>query len=630
MDDDFSGAHFAAGPAHLNGEQALQFSRDRHSFSDGDLSRTSNQGLLIVSALQTHPGEAPERGRHRAAARDARPPRQARRRRHQRPVPHGLSSSLTFDPGQREERRAAGGRGRRQQPREDRRRPTACSPTSPTTGCCRPIEQPDRTSAAGRPRGPTPATRSTTSRTSTSTASSPTRRCPRARPGPRRRTPALTADGDRATRGTRRRHALDAPGRRRSTRCARGRNVVVATGTASGKSLCYQLPIVDSRGRRAAATPRCSCSRPRRSRRTSCARSAIVARARPASPSPTTATRRPTTARGPARTPTCVLTNPEMLHMGILPSTSGGRRSCMRLRYVVVDELHTLRGIFGSHVAHVLRRLRRVCEHYGVEPDVLLRERDDRQPGRARVARCAGCRSSAIDDDGSPQAERVLRGAGNDRCSTCTPGARASANVETAELLARFVARRPPDARVHAQPARRRARRAARRGAGSSSRAPGAGRPGRGVPRRLPRPRSGASSSAELGERRAARRRRHERARARHRRRRRSTRSCSTASPARSRRCASRPGGPGAPAGAPRRCSSPATTSSTSGTPRTRPSCSTARPRRAVVNPDEPVRAARPGRVRGARAAARRPSDERWFGDGLDDAVRDARASTTS
>lgn len=53
MDDDFSGAHFAAGPAHLNGEQALQFSRDRHSFSNGDLSRTSNQGLLIVSALQT-------------------------------------------------------------------------------------------------------------------------------------------------------------------------------------------------------------------------------------------------------------------------------------------------------------------------------------------------------------------------------------------------------------------------------------------------------------------------------------------------------------------------------------------------------------------------------------------------
>jgi polyisoprenyl-teichoic acid--peptidoglycan teichoic acid transferase len=62
MDDDFSGAHFAPGVTHLNGEQALQFSRDRHSFSNGDLSRTSNQGLLIVSALQTLQTKHPSAG----------------------------------------------------------------------------------------------------------------------------------------------------------------------------------------------------------------------------------------------------------------------------------------------------------------------------------------------------------------------------------------------------------------------------------------------------------------------------------------------------------------------------------------------------------------------------------------
>jgi LCP family protein required for cell wall assembly len=62
MDDDFSGAHFAPGVTHLNGEQALQFSRDRHSFSNGDLSRTSNQGLLIVSALQTLQAKHPSAG----------------------------------------------------------------------------------------------------------------------------------------------------------------------------------------------------------------------------------------------------------------------------------------------------------------------------------------------------------------------------------------------------------------------------------------------------------------------------------------------------------------------------------------------------------------------------------------
>ncbi len=62
MDDDFSGAHFAPGVTHLNGEQALQFSRDRHSFSDGDLSRSNNQGLLIVSALQTIQAKNPSVG----------------------------------------------------------------------------------------------------------------------------------------------------------------------------------------------------------------------------------------------------------------------------------------------------------------------------------------------------------------------------------------------------------------------------------------------------------------------------------------------------------------------------------------------------------------------------------------
>ena len=62
MDDDFSGAHFAAGPTHLNGEQALQFSRDRYDFPRRRHHRTINQGLLILSALQTIQAQEPERG----------------------------------------------------------------------------------------------------------------------------------------------------------------------------------------------------------------------------------------------------------------------------------------------------------------------------------------------------------------------------------------------------------------------------------------------------------------------------------------------------------------------------------------------------------------------------------------
>ena len=62
MDDDFSGAHFAPGPTHLNGAQALEFARDRHSFDSGDLTRTSNQGLLIISALETLQKKSPSAG----------------------------------------------------------------------------------------------------------------------------------------------------------------------------------------------------------------------------------------------------------------------------------------------------------------------------------------------------------------------------------------------------------------------------------------------------------------------------------------------------------------------------------------------------------------------------------------
>ena len=62
MDDDYSGAHFTAGPAHFDGQRALQFARDRHSFANGDLTRTSNQGLLIISALQTLQAKHPSAG----------------------------------------------------------------------------------------------------------------------------------------------------------------------------------------------------------------------------------------------------------------------------------------------------------------------------------------------------------------------------------------------------------------------------------------------------------------------------------------------------------------------------------------------------------------------------------------
>ena len=315
------------------------------------------------------------------------------------------------------------------------------------------------------------------------------------------------------------------------------------------------------------ATPRCSCSPPRRSPTTSSARlrSWLVPGLRAVTFDGDTDTDDRKWARKNANV---VLTNPDMLHVGILPSHQRWATFFMRLRYVVVDELHTLRGIFGSHVAHVLRRLRRICEHYGADPTFCFASATIGNPGELASELC-GLPVAQIDDDGSPRSERVLACWQRPLLDEHS-GARGSANVETAELLARFVRAGPSHARLHPQPPRRRGRRAAR---ARQARA-GRGRPRRRASRRTapatsrrsaarsrsscradgcwasrPRTRS-SSASTSAG----------------------STPLCSTASRERSRRCGNRPVVPAAPNAARSRCSSRATTSSTSGTSRTRPS----------------------------------------------------------
>ena len=162
-----------------------------------------------------------------------------------------------------------------------------------------------------------------------------------------------------------------------------GGHVVLATGTASGKSLCYQLPIVE--GALNGSTDTALLIFPTKALAQDQLRalqSWLVPGVRAATYDGDTPTDTPCRH---AKHANVVLTNPEMLHVGILPAHERWATFFMRLRYVVVDELHMLRGVFGSHVAHVLRRLRRVCAHYGSQPVVLLHERDDRQPGTARV-----------------------------------------------------------------------------------------------------------------------------------------------------------------------------------------------------------------------------------------------------
>jgi DEAD/DEAH box helicase domain-containing protein len=214
-----------------------------------------------------------------------------------------------------------------------------------------------------------------------------------------------------------------------------GHHVVVATGTASGKSLCYQVPIVESvvEGTRDTALllfPTKALAQDQ----LRALRSWLVPGLRAVTYDGDTGIDDRTWAR---RNANVVLTNPEMLHMGILPSHQRWGTFLTRLRYVVVDELHALRGIFGSHVAHVLRRLRRVCAHYGATPTFCFASATIGNPAELASALC-GDDVREISDDGSPRAERALACWQRPLLDLHT-GTRASANGETADLLARFV-----------------------------------------------------------------------------------------------------------------------------------------------------------------------------------------------
>jgi DEAD/DEAH box helicase domain-containing protein len=215
-----------------------------------------------------------------------------------------------------------------------------------------------------------------------------------------------------------------------------GGNIVVATGTASGKSLCYQVPILEAalagtNDTALALFPTKALAQDQlRSMR-----SWLVPGLRAYSYDGDSSPDERAEAR---RRATVVFTNPDMLHVGILPSHQRWATFLMRLRYVVVDELHTLRGIFGSHVAHVLRRLRRLCAHYGSDPVFCFSSATIGNPEELASALCGGD-VELIADDGSPQAERSFVCWQRPMVDEHS-GARLSANVETANLVAKFVA----------------------------------------------------------------------------------------------------------------------------------------------------------------------------------------------
>lgn len=189
-----------------------------------------------------------------------------------------------------------------------------------------------------------------------------------------------------------------------------GQDVVLATSTASGKSLCFHAPIVqaaldDSRARALLLFPTKALARDQvRSLR------ALAAEVGPgligagAYDGDT-----PPEERKAARTRAHVVaTNPDMLHRGILPHHDRWAPLLAELRYVVLDELHMYRGVFGSHVANVLRRLWRVCAYHGARPTVICCSATIHNPRELAAAVTGRPDFVLVDRDGAPTGPRTF------------------------------------------------------------------------------------------------------------------------------------------------------------------------------------------------------------------------------
>lgn len=184
-----------------------------------------------------------------------------------------------------------------------------------------------------------------------------------------------------------------------------GTSVIVATGTASGKSLAYQLPalaaiLADERSRVLYLSPTKALAADQLG--------ALRGFALPALRAATFDGDTPLGERDWVRAhANWVLTNPDMVHRGILPGHARWASFLRRLRYVVIDECHAYRGMFGSHVAHILRRLRRICARYGSSPTFILASATVAKPEES-AARLTGLPVAAVTDSGAPRAERVF------------------------------------------------------------------------------------------------------------------------------------------------------------------------------------------------------------------------------
>lgn len=213
-----------------------------------------------------------------------------------------------------------------------------------------------------------------------------------------------------------------------------GRDVLIATPTASGKTLCYVAPILqrllETRGdaRAIALFPTKALSQDQ-----SAGLNALIAALGEPWHSFTYDGDTPPSVRRTLRDDGhIVLTNPWMLHAGILPNHAKWSELFANLRTIVIDEVHTLSGVFGSSVANVLRRLLRIAEHYGSRPQFVLCSATLRDAA-AHAKRLTGRDVAVVDEDGSPSGERVF-GVYNPPMLDPVAGLRANALEEARRL----------------------------------------------------------------------------------------------------------------------------------------------------------------------------------------------------
>ncbi|HEX8106018.1 MAG TPA: DEAD/DEAH box helicase [Solirubrobacteraceae bacterium] len=212
---------------------------------------------------------------------------------------------------------------------------------------------------------------------------------------------------------------------------------IVTTGTASGKSLCFNLPTLDVLSRDAKA--RALYLYPTKALAQDQARALHalgVKRARPAIYTGDTPREERAAIR---RRANVVLTNPDMLHVGILPNHAAWANFFTNLAVVVVDEAHVYRGVFGSHVGNVLRRLLRVADAYGTAPRVLMASATIANP-QELAERLTGLEDfTVVSRDGSPGSRKTVA-MWNPPIVDEALGTRRSVLAEAADLLADLVA----------------------------------------------------------------------------------------------------------------------------------------------------------------------------------------------